>query len=1448
MTKLTELPEATTITSDDYILVTDDPGGTPISKRISKANFDIAIKAQFDTRAAAIAATIPSDINALRIMGYTTVGDGGESVYKKVGTPAPVEAWHFQSADGAYWELVPGEQGVNVKQLGATGDGVTDDLAAFEAARDFAQNNGEDGTVAAIFIPTPDDYYSFSSKLACNAEIYIQGSSHYSCRIRGDFDGPVIEFQTGSNKSIIENLTIANANGTGGALKWISSHRSAARNIYLYAQAIGGIGFYNQGSQHLLLENCYCTSNGKNNWPVLVAGGGDYGFYFEALTGANTINKSLLKHCESAGMNISNFALDATADGQAAGAYMTLMNSTFQGSTSNGNININDAQHVSFHACHCEASDPDIILVKAHNFHWSGGRVGNINISNTEGCTFTSCQIDDFIVDDSDSNRITCINSVLGNSQKNWGSRAFGKQNDLVLINCRSKVEDTPDSTGLPTLGMYGTVLNYNGNFEKWDSGLTKPIGYEAVDGATLSRSTTEVDGTYACEITSTGANQYPGIQFDTTPFYQDIIPRGADTTNRAGSTVISAMARVRRNSNNTVTPAFVVDYGFRVALTPNASYFVDDEFETLIARFPNGNGPPKIILTIGSNAPNGESIIVDRMTVSMGPLPQDYAIGHAEAPDGLYVQQRRVKWENAVPTTGEWVQGETVFNSEPLPGEPVGWICTVSGSPGTWKVIGMLSDTDTFETRTAAIAASIPSDYDVIKLLGYSTAGDGGEATYKRIGTPAPVEAWHFQSADGAYWELVPDSTGVDVRCFGAVDDDSTDNTTAIQNAFDFNPGLVIFGGDGIYQISDTITVPSGCNIDMLDASMHYVGTRDRTVLVLGAANTLNQSVHIRNLDVRSATLDWSNTDYVGVRAYCMSVGRIQVKAIRGFNIGLECYSEGKGYAYTTHLLDNIGENKHGVTLTCDGTSGGDFVNENTFYGGNYTVSSSTAGLGDCYGIWFRSINGGYKNHNCNRFYAPCFQMQNGNPGDERIPMLFDKCGTDNRVYDARYETGRGPFARLEGDIGTGGGSDVIITGNRFDVNYTSGANTTTVLTETYGARNNLVTVADRRSNDIIEFQEIYKYVKAYNSANVALSGGLISGVSTSNTKLVTNVPINVYKDSIRTGFSRSIGFYVDNDYGSHTYLISVNADNTQDANGLARPYVQVLDGDWAVLDNTSPTFPDAVLGESTNYEVYTPNWGKAYYPGGDTTTIVFRVTDSVKYIFVASAGGTGDQRLKNIKLERLSYDSKPMRLVIPPDLDYDIKNHYATDPTSGIGGIYERGEIILDHNAATGTANNYWQCTTAGRMAPAWVGSTQYVAGALVLNDTNKIYECVTSGISNTTVGPTGTGTGITDNNAVWDYLSPLAVLTPRESIDRDAAVTFNANVTVSGTDLTLDTVLNISVANTVANLPTPTEGKVARVNDANTPAVGSTVVGGGSASALVWYNGSNWTVIGV
>ena len=73
---------------------------------------------------------------------------------------------------------------------------------------------------------------------------------------------------------------------------------------------------------------------------------------------------------------------------------------------------------------------------------------------------------------------------------------------------------------------------------------------------------------------------------------------------------------------------------------------------------------------------------------------------------------------------------------------------------------------------------------------------------------------------------------------------------------------------------------------------------------------------------------------------------------------------------------------------------------------------------------------------------------------------------------------------------------------------------------------------------------------------------------------------------------------------------------------------------------------------------------------------------------------------------------------------------------------------------------------------------------------------------------------------------------------------------NLTAAGTGtVKVNSVAEVAASSTVAGLPAaPTVGMITRVTDANAPAVGSTVAGGGSAAALVWYNGTAWRVLGV
>lgn len=83
-------------------------------------------------------------------------------------------------------------------------------------------------------------------------------------------------------------------------------------------------------------------------------------------------------------------------------------------------------------------------------------------------------------------------------------------------------------------------------------------------------------------------------------------------------------------------------------------------------------------------------------------------------------------------------------------------------------------------------------------------------------------------------------------------------------------------------------------------------------------------------------------------------------------------------------------------------------------------------------------------------------------------------------------------------------------------------------------------------------------------------------------------------------------------------------------------------------------------------------------------------------------------------------------------------------------------------DVTASMLTAAEKVYSVRAWRSDPAWAPTTAYTTSPLsvVTNDGGKVYKCTGAGTSAGAGGPTGTGTGIADGGAIWDYVSGNAV----------------------------------------------------------------------------------------
>jgi hypothetical protein len=51
---------------------------------------------------------------------------------------------------------------------------------------------------------------------------------------------------------------------------------------------------------------------------------------------------------------------------------------------------------------------------------------------------------------------------------------------------------------------------------------------------------------------------------------------------------------------------------------------------------------------------------------------------------------KRKIRYDyTAPPTAGVWNVGDMVYNSAPVAGGSMGWVCVTAGTPGTWKTFG---------------------------------------------------------------------------------------------------------------------------------------------------------------------------------------------------------------------------------------------------------------------------------------------------------------------------------------------------------------------------------------------------------------------------------------------------------------------------------------------------------------------------------------------------------------------------------------------------------------------------------------------------------------------------------------------------------------------------------------------------------------------------------------
>lgn len=155
---------------------------------------------------------------------------------------------------------------------------------------------------------------------------------------------------------------------------------------------------------------------------------------------------------------------------------------------------------------------------------------------------------------------------------------------------------------------------------------------------------------------------------------------------------------------------------------------------------------------TTGSPAsPTFRALVIGDMPAAVARTDGDVALAGSLALSGTSPTLSRAA---AAPTSGTHGQGDVVWATAPVEGDPLGWVCTAAGTPGTWVPVTFIP-----KVRTVGGSASMDNQDVILQVsasapalitLPGSTWPTGKEVTVKDISGTATVNTITFAPGSG--------------------------------------------------------------------------------------------------------------------------------------------------------------------------------------------------------------------------------------------------------------------------------------------------------------------------------------------------------------------------------------------------------------------------------------------------------------------------------------------------------------------------------------------------------------------------------------------------------------------------------------------------------------------------------------------------------------------------
>lgn len=666
---------------------------------------------------------------------------------------------------------------------------------------------------------------------------------------------------------------------------------------------------------------------------------------------------------------------------------------------------------------------------------------------------------------------------------------------------------------------------------------------------------------------------------------------------------------------------------------------------------------------------PDGGPLIVypDRMAnlIFTGPAVELRGIGYAY--DGNEVTVENKTNENLIvadnyisaPANTEFNLGGT--NLTVLPNTKVAF----KASNNQWIQSLNVSSTTFSDTLNSLHAVrSVGSDgLEVISNIQDKNTGE--DVTFKELtSTPSTVDGIVYAEVDSKYFKR-DTPFGVNVKWFGAKGDGINDDTDAIQAAVQ-HASVFFPKTDSSYRTTDTINVPSSIKILTMDSAIS-IDAVDVPAMVIGAPGETIGTAILKIEVVRAVVSDWTNENSIGVKIINANTCDISNINSIGNTIGVMCMGDSGGFVHNKITLGSLLNNKIGIDLTNNSTSGLGWCNDNSFYKGKFLQFNETNLGKERIGVRITSQDGGYLNNNKNVFHDPSFELKEASADPESATPVLIEHGQLNFFHNCRHEGNGEIFIRTLNDsqsnyvdIGFG----PTITSDRAVEDLGNHPSTYLI--------NRVFDIRDSSPRKLVyESGDLSKRVSQYDATTVYLENELFGVISSNSGVYKSRAGITRNEEGILLSGGRGIAVRVSTTVVKRFVINRVNNINSVSA---GRTAIRCYDALGNILTGTDPYY---VKGLSSYTPAYNTNFGGCYQNGVDTSAPLYiKVDPLVAYIDVILY----DCWLNSFSIESIyglaniinPFSRNGLYAVIKPtSTDYDVNTViFNDDPANKIAG----------------------------------------------------------------------------------------------------------------------------------------------------------------------------------